>query len=54
MSSVYSISRSRTARGILSVGFGPLLPIPAQFGAGDLHSGDINNIQGRRGTEMGE
>ena len=38
----------------LSVGFGTLFPIPAQFGAGDLRSGHINNIQGRRATEIGE
>ena len=39
---------------ILSVGFGTQFPRPAQFGAGDLRSGHINNIQGRRGTEIGE
>ena len=38
---------------ILSVGFGTLFPLPAQFGPGDLSSGHINNIQGSRGTEIG-
>ena len=38
---------------ILSVGFGTLFPLPAQFGPGDLSSGHINNIEGSRGTEIG-